>query len=133
MVLLVVPLLLLVGAACAERDQAPEALQSDIAAKMRAAALKHGVHGAVALDGARLYGESGCANCHTYGGVGSSNLGAPDLTAEGSKGKGVRKQIAFLRCPQCVDSGSNMPPFKALGPANLRKLAFFLEASTGAG
>jgi mono/diheme cytochrome c family protein len=133
MVLLFVPLLLLIGAGCAEGRHASDALESDVASKVHDAAVANGMRGPVALAGARVYAESGCASCHTYGGVGSSNLGAPDLTAEGSKGKGVRKQIAFLRCPDCVDSGSAMPPFDALGRADLRRLAVFLEASKGGG
>ena len=41
-----------------------------------------------AVAGANLFAESGCLNCHTYLGTGSSNLGAPDLSAEGAKGRG---------------------------------------------
>ena len=131
MIRLVVPLLLLVAAGCREHSSPADALRSDLPAKLRSAALENGVHGATALAGARLYGTSGCANCHTYAGVGNRNLGAPDLTAEGAKGKSVGALVEFLRCPSCVDSGSAMPPFRALGPENLRKIAVFLEASTG--
>ena len=74
---------------------------------------------------------SGCTNCHTYLGTGSSNLGAPDLTAEGAKGKGIQFQVDHLTCPSCVNPGSPMPPFAALGTDNLHKLAAFLEASKG--
>jgi mono/diheme cytochrome c family protein len=84
-----------------------------------------------AVGGARIFAESGCTTCHTYLGVGSSNLGAPDLTAEGAKNKGIAFQIAHLRCPSCVNKGSPMPVFAPLGEANLRKLAVFLEASKG--
>jgi len=85
----------------------------------------------LALQGANLFAESGCTNCHTYLGVGSSNLGAPDLSAEGAKGKGIQFQIDHLKCPSCVNPGSPMPPFAALGEDNLHKLATFLEASKG--
>ena len=64
-------------------------------------------------------------------GTGSSNLGAPDLTAEGAKGKGIKFQIDHLECPSCVNSGSPMPSFASLGEDNLKKLATFLEASKG--
>src|SRR5438477_8579157 len=37
-----------------------------------------------ALAGAKIFATVGCMNCHTYNGAGSSNLGAPDLTAEGA-------------------------------------------------
>src|SRR5919205_4274741 len=84
-----------------------------------------------AIAGSKIFAVSGCTTCHTYLGVGSSNLGAPDLTAEGSKHKGVPFQIAHLRCPSCVNKGSPMPVFASLGNENLRKLATFLEASKG--
>src|SRR5437667_6557955 len=40
-----------------------------------------------AVPGAKLFATSGCLNCHTYLGVGGSLLGAPNLSAEGSKNK----------------------------------------------
>jgi menaquinol-cytochrome c reductase cytochrome b/c subunit len=84
-----------------------------------------------ALAGARLFAESGCLNCHTYQGTGGGFPGAPELTAEGAKNKGVAFQIDHLKCPACVNPGSPMPSFAGLGEANLRKLASFLEASKG--
>jgi quinol---cytochrome c reductase cytochrome c subunit, bacillus type len=84
-----------------------------------------------ALAGAKIFAVVGCLNCHTYNGAGSSNLGAPDLSAEGAKEKGIKFQIDHLKCPSCVNPGSPMPSFQDLGPANLRKLATFLEASKG--
>jgi menaquinol-cytochrome c reductase cytochrome b/c subunit len=84
-----------------------------------------------AVPGAKLFATSGCLNCHTYLGVGGSQLGAPDLSAEGSKNKGITFQIEHLKCPSCVNKGSPMPSFAAFGNANLRKLASFLEASKG--
>ena len=81
------------------------------------------------LAGARLFVESGCANCHTYLGSGSSNLGAPDLSAEGTKGHSVSYFVAQMRCPSCVTRGSEMPSFEALGEPNLRKVAMFLALS----
>src|SRR5436190_7255190 len=36
-----------------------------------------------AVAGAKLFAQSGCTSCHTYLGTGSSNLGAPDLSAIG--------------------------------------------------
>ena len=49
-----------------------------------------------AVAGAKLFAQSGCLNCHTYLGAGGSNLGAPDLTAEGAKDKGIDFQIKHL-------------------------------------
>jgi menaquinol-cytochrome c reductase cytochrome b/c subunit len=84
-----------------------------------------------AKPGAELFATSGCLNCHTYLSVGGSQLGAPNLSAEGSKNKGIAFQIAHLKCPSCVNKGSPMPSFAAFGDANLRKIATFLEASKG--
>jgi menaquinol-cytochrome c reductase cytochrome b/c subunit len=84
-----------------------------------------------AVPGANLFATSGCLNCHTYVGSGGSQLGAPDLSAEGAKNKGVTFQIEHLKCPSCVNKGSPMPSFADFGEANLRKLAVFLEASKG--
>jgi quinol---cytochrome c reductase cytochrome c subunit, bacillus type len=84
-----------------------------------------------AIPGAKLFAQSGCLTCHTYLGTGSSNLGAPDLSAEGAKGRGIQFQIDHLKCPSCVNPGSPMPPFASLGDANLRQIAIFLEASKG--
>jgi len=84
-----------------------------------------------ALAGAKLFAESGCLNCHTYLGAGSSNLGAPDLTDIGTKGLGITTQIEHLKCPSCVNPGSPMPSFADFSDAQLRDLAVFLEASKG--
>src|SRR5262249_6376794 len=53
------------------------------------------------------------------------------LSAEGAKGKGIQFQIDHLKCPSCVNPGSPMPQFSALGEARLRQIAIFLEASKG--
>jgi menaquinol-cytochrome c reductase cytochrome b/c subunit len=84
-----------------------------------------------AVAGARLFAQSGCLNCHTYQGVGTSNLGAPDLTSEGAKNKGIEFQIAHLKCASCVTPGSPMPHFDAFSDTQLHQLATFLEASKG--
>ncbi len=84
-----------------------------------------------ALPGAELFAESGCLSCHTYAGKGSSNLGAPDLTEEGLKNRGIQWQIDHLINPSSKSPGSPMPSFAAMGDENLRELAIFLEASKG--
>lgn len=84
-----------------------------------------------ALPGAKLFATAGCTACHTYLGTGSSNLGAPDLTAIGSRNLGITFQINHLKCPSCVNPGSPMPRFESLGESRLRQLAIFLEASKG--
>jgi quinol---cytochrome c reductase cytochrome c subunit, bacillus type len=112
---------------------AKEPIASEIKAAVPSWAQKQGfANNPEAVAGANLFAVSGCTNCHTYLGAGGSNLGAPDLSDEGSKGKGIQFQIDHLKCPSCVNAGSPMPSFQALGEDNLRKLATFLEASKGA-
>jgi menaquinol-cytochrome c reductase cytochrome b/c subunit len=111
---------------------AREALPSEVKAAVPSWSKKEGFTGnKEAVAGAELFAVSGCTTCHTYLGVGGSQLGAPDLSAEGAKKKGIAFQIAHLKCPSCVNKGSPMPVFAPLGDANLRKLAVFLEASKG--
>jgi menaquinol-cytochrome c reductase cytochrome b/c subunit len=86
---------------------------------------------AAAVPGAKLFAVSGCTACHTYLGSGSSNLGAPDLSAIGARNLGIQFQINHLKCPSCVNPGSPMPKFASLGDQRLRQLAIFLEASKG--
>ncbi len=84
-----------------------------------------------AVPGANLFAQIGCLNCHSYLGSGGGYSGAPDLSAEGSKGKGIAFQIAHLKSPSTVTAGSPMPAFATLGEQRLRQLAVFLEASKG--
>jgi menaquinol-cytochrome c reductase cytochrome b/c subunit len=84
-----------------------------------------------ARPGAKLFASAGCTACHTYDGSGGSNLGAPDLTAIGTRNLGIQFQINHLKCPSCVTPGSPMPKFASLGDARLNQLAIFLEASKG--
>ncbi|HKI92194.1 MAG TPA: hypothetical protein VJ986_07815 [Gaiellaceae bacterium] len=84
-----------------------------------------------AVPGAKLFATAGCTACHTYLGVGSSNLGAPDLTSIGSRNLGITFQVNHLKCPSCVNPGSPMPKFESLGEERLKQLATFLEASKG--
>jgi mono/diheme cytochrome c family protein len=111
---------------------AKEALGSELVAQVPKWAAKEGfTNNPQAVAGAKLFAVSGCLNCHTYNGVGGRNLGAPELTAEGAKNKGIDFQVRHLTCPSCVNPGSPMPSFAGLGPANLQKIAAFLEASKG--
>ena len=91
-----------------------------------------------AVAGAKLFAESGCANCHTYLGSGSSNLGAPDLSEIGATaGKTAEQFSAYVANPR--DFGNNvMPPYgKQFGGAftdqQLKQIGEFLAASKGPG
>jgi hypothetical protein len=84
-----------------------------------------------AVAGAKIFAVAGCLNCHSYLGVGGGFAGAPDLSAEGAKNKGIEFQIRHLMNPAAVNPGSPMPSFAGLGLARLTLLANFLEASKG--
>jgi mono/diheme cytochrome c family protein len=85
-----------------------------------------------ARAGAHLFAVAGCTACHNYLGVGGGGLlGAPDLTAEGSRNSSITFQIAHLKNPSAVHPGSPMPPFASLGERRLTQLAIFLVDSTG--
>jgi menaquinol-cytochrome c reductase cytochrome b/c subunit len=111
---------------------AKEALGTELVAKVPSWAKKEGFTGnQQAIAGAKLFAVAGCLNCHTYLGEGGTNLGAPDLTAEGAKHKGIAFQIKHLQNPASVNPGSPMPSFAGLGNDRLKSLATFLEASKG--
>ena len=83
------------------------------------------------MPGANLFAQIGCLNCHSYLGTGGGYAGAPDLSAEELEREGIARvpRSSHLKCPSCVNAGSPMPPFQALGDQRLRQLAIFLEAS----
>jgi len=88
-----------------------------------------------AVAGATLFAEAGCMNCHTYLGAGSSNLGAPDLSAIGKGGRGVQGFADYVADP--AKFGNNvMPKFGAqfggsFDDAQLKQVGAFLDASKG--
>ena len=86
-----------------------------------------------ARPGAEVFAESGCLNCHVYDTEGATALGAPELTAEGTRNRGIQWQIDHLKCPSCETPGSPMPAFANFPEETLRQLATFLEASKGRG
>jgi mono/diheme cytochrome c family protein len=83
-------------------------------------------------QGAELFALSGCQNCHTYLGTGSSNLGAPDLSEVGNSGRTVEDFVAYLTDPS--QFGNNvMQSYASLGEEDLQLLGTFLEESKGEG
>ncbi len=111
---------------------AKEALGTELKALVPTWAKKQGFEtNKDAVAGANLFAVSGCLNCHVYLGVGGGFAGAPDLSAEGAKNKGIAFQVAHLKCPSCVNAGSPMPSFAGLGDTRLKQIAAFLEASKG--
>ena len=111
---------------------ARESLASEVRAAVPGWAQRQGFQdNELAVRGAELFAESGCTACHIYLGTGAANIGAPELTEEGKKNKGIEFQIEHLECPSCTTPGSPMPAYRGLGRENLRALAEFLEVSEG--
>lgn len=81
--------------------------------------------------GAQVFASSFCLTCHTYAGVGTRKLGAPDLTREGDRDRGETWQVRHLRDPRAVVPGSKMPPLQGLTRGELDALVAFLEGSKG--
>jgi menaquinol-cytochrome c reductase cytochrome b/c subunit len=86
--------------------------------------------------GGVLLAASGCLNCHTYSGDGTTNVGAPDLTDIGSQeGRTVDYFTRYVANPR--DFGNTvMPAFGqdaggSLTEQELRQIAQFLAASKG--
>ena len=85
-----------------------------------------------AVEGAELFAVSGCLNCHTYLGAGSSNLGAPDLSEIGAGVQSPEEFATYIANP--AEFGNNvMPSYADLGEENLLLLGTFLSESKGEG
>jgi menaquinol-cytochrome c reductase cytochrome b/c subunit len=83
-----------------------------------------------AVEGAEIFAKAGCANCHTYQGAGTANVGAPDLSNIGAGGRNADFFVRYVSNP--AEFGNTvMPPFEQLGEENLQKLSAFLVASKG--
>ncbi|HEV8602396.1 MAG TPA: hypothetical protein VGQ68_03270 [Gaiellaceae bacterium] len=111
---------------------AKESLGSELVGKRFEWAAKEGFTGnKVALEGARIFALSGCANCHTYLGDGTSNVGAPDLQEIGKTSpRGVQGFATYISDPSKFGN-TVMPKFDDLGADNLKALGTFLDASKG--
>jgi cytochrome c553 len=110
---------------------AKEALASEVKALVPTWADRQGfADNQQAVAGATIFAEAGCTSCHTYLGAGSSNLGAPDLTSEGTKGKNQQFYHDYIKDPSQFGN-TVMPKFGALGDEKLNQLGAFLVASKG--
>jgi cytochrome c553 len=110
---------------------AKEALASEVKALVPTWAQRQGFEdNQDAVAGATIFAEAGCTSCHTYLGAGSSNLGAPDLTSEGTKGRSQQFYHDYIKDPSQFGN-TVMPKFAALGDEKLNQLGAFLVASKG--
>jgi menaquinol-cytochrome c reductase cytochrome b/c subunit len=81
-------------------------------------------------EGAEIFAQVGCLQCHIYLGSGSANVGAPELSDIGSSGRDAEYFADYVANP--AEFGNTvMPPFENLGEENLRKVGVFLEESKG--
>ena len=82
-----------------------------------------------AIEGARIFAQVGCMNCHTYLGAGTTNLGAPDLSDVGqTSNRGVEGFANYVADPTQFGN-TVMPKFEDLGQESLTKLGIFLQSS----
>jgi mono/diheme cytochrome c family protein len=110
-----------------------ERLESDQVASVPGWAKKQGFAGdATAVAGAKLFAQVGCLNCHTYLGAGSSNLGAPDLSAVGRETRRSPEQFADYIADPSLFGNTVMPHFADLGHPRLLELGTFLATSNHA-
>jgi menaquinol-cytochrome c reductase cytochrome b/c subunit len=109
---------------------AKEALASEVREAVPEWAQKQGFEdNEDALAGADIFASSGCTACHTYLGTGSSNQGAPDLSAEGTKGRSKQNLMDYIRDPS--QFGNTVMPKFGFSDKELGELAEFLLASKG--
>ena len=109
---------------------AKEALASEVVQAVPSWAQRQGfANNAEAVAGAKIFASSGCTACHTYLGTGSSNQGAPDLSAEATRGKSKQQLMAYIRDPS--QFGNNIMPKFGFSDQQLSQLAAFLLASKG--
>jgi menaquinol-cytochrome c reductase cytochrome b/c subunit len=110
---------------------AKEALASEVLQAVPTWAQRQGfADNQQAVEGAKVFASSGCTACHTYLNTGSSNLGAPDLSAIGKNGQPPSFFANYVSDPSKF--GNNvMPKFASLGQQKLNQLGEFLAASKG--
>ncbi len=115
---------------------AREALGSQLVQAVPQWAERQGFEGnEAALSGGRLFAASGCAQCHTYLGVGSTNLGAPDLSEIGAGDRGVEYFKSYVANPS--EFGNPVMPRYgeqfggSMDDEQLTQVATFLDASKG--
>ena len=109
---------------------AKEALASEVVQAVPSWEQRQGfASNAEAVAGAKIFASSGCTACHTYLGTSSSNQGAPDLSAEATRGKLKQQLMAYIRDPS--QFGNNIMPKFGFSDQQLSQLAAFLLASKG--
>ncbi len=67
-----------------------------------------------------------CESCHTYRDIGTTRLGAPDLTHVGRR-LSDQHLLEWIRCPECLDRSTSMPDFSLLSRQTTDALVAFLR------
>jgi mono/diheme cytochrome c family protein len=80
-------------------------------------------------DGKSLFSQEACFTCHQLDGKGGQV--GPDLTLEGNRGRADAWLIGHFGNPPAYTSGSIMPSFGNLTPAQLQALTAFLQNQKG--
>src|SRR5262245_23126319 len=110
---------------------AKESVAAENRAKVPAWAAKQGFeNNKPALQGANIFASQTCMNCHTYLGSGSSNLGAPDLSAIG-KGQNAAFFADYIPNAATKYGNKAMAVFAGLPKEQVNSIAQFLAASKG--
>jgi mono/diheme cytochrome c family protein len=78
-----------------------------------------------ALAGKQIVETGGCLTCHMIAGIGGTV--GPDLTQEGTRGRGIEWQIDHLKDPASRVPGSSMPPQAFPEEIQYQQVAEFLE------
>ena len=90
---------------------AKESIASENRAKIPTWAAKQGfTDNAEALAGAKVFASQTCLTCHTYLGAGSSNYGAPDLSAIGKGRRGLLPGLHPERRDEVRQQGDGRSP-----------------------
>ena len=115
---------------------AREALGSEVVEAVPVWAERQGFTGSAQAEaGARLFAVTGCVQCHIYLGVGSANLGAPELTDIGAGDRGLDYFEQYVANPSQFGNPV-MPRYGeefggSLNEEQLMQIATFLDASKG--
>jgi len=115
---------------------AEEALGTTLVEAVPEWAQKQGFEGdEQALAGGRLFAASGCGQCHIYLGLGSPNLGAPELTEIGNGDRGIDYFRQYVANPREFGNQVMTQYGEEFGGSlnddQLRQIATFLDASKG--
>lgn len=130
------------GGQCAEYCGGPHALMGFVVVAHEPAefarwqAARTAARPVAASRGRELFGELGCAACHTVRGTDANGLAGPDLTHVGARrslGAGILPNNAgtiagWIADSQAIKPGNRMPSYKQLSADELRALTAYMDS-----